>query len=78
MGTNFNSATPDAPAFGAANGPAGTVTLGGPIASGSNEFLAQIKYPEVSPRVFEMDAVVSRKKQLLPHLVHCLAEMQRG
>jgi manganese-dependent inorganic pyrophosphatase len=47
------------------------------IVAGSRDFLARIKYPEARPGIFQMDAVVSRKKQLLPYLVHCLMEMER-
>ena len=48
------------------------------ILAGAKDFLSQIKYPESRPGVFAMDGVVSRKKQLLPYLVHCLGEMDLG
>ena len=47
------------------------------IVAGSRHFLARINIPEARPGIFQMDAVVSRKKQLLPYLVHCLMEMER-
>ena len=46
------------------------------ILAGAKEFVSRIKYPESRPGVFAMDGVVSRKKQLLPYLVHCLSEMK--
>jgi len=48
------------------------------ILAGAKDFLSQIKYPESRPGVFAMDGVVSRKKQLLPYLMHCLGEMDLG
>jgi manganese-dependent inorganic pyrophosphatase len=39
---------------------------------GRDEFLATIDYPGQSPNVWELAGVVSRKKQLLPYLLHCL------
>jgi manganese-dependent inorganic pyrophosphatase len=43
---------------------------------GENELADQIHYPRVEPGVFEMRGVVSRKKQLLPYLTHCLGQMR--
>ena len=36
------------------------------------EFLATITYPALEPNLFELNGVVSRKKQLLPFLLDCL------
>lgn len=38
--------------------------------------LAAIDYPEIEPGIYELKGVVSRKKQLLPFLTHCLAKMK--
>lgn len=35
-----------------------------------------ISYPELEPGIYRLDGVVSRKKQLLPYLTHCLAQMK--
>ena len=35
-------------------------------------FAGQIDYPRVEPGIYELRDVVSRKKQLLPYLTHCL------
>jgi manganese-dependent inorganic pyrophosphatase len=42
------------------------------IVAGPESFLKQIDYPMVQEGVFELAGVVSRKKQLLPYLTHCL------
>jgi len=42
------------------------------LVAGGPEFIKQIDYPLVDERVFELAGVVSRKKQLLPYLTHCL------
>ncbi len=44
------------------------------VVTGSDQFLAQVDYPVVEPGIYELAGVVSRKKQLLPYLTHCLAE----
>ena len=36
------------------------------------EFLETITYPRLSPNLFELNNVVSRKKQLVPYLLDCL------
>jgi manganese-dependent inorganic pyrophosphatase len=43
------------------------------VIAGSEEFLQKIDYPELEPGIYEFSGVVSRKKQLLPYLTHCLA-----
>lgn len=42
------------------------------VVAGSNSFLKQIDYPEIEPGIYELEGVVSRKKQLLPYLTHCM------
>ena len=42
------------------------------LVAGPTSLLKQIDYPLVEDRVFELAGVVSRKKQLLPYLTHCL------
>jgi len=39
-------------------------------------FLSLIDYPELEPGIHELDDVVSRKKQLLPYLTHCLQRVK--
>ena len=48
------------------------------LVAGKKEFIAKIDYPEPEPGVFELRDVVSRKKQLLPYLTHCLQRMKIG
>jgi manganese-dependent inorganic pyrophosphatase len=40
--------------------------------SAAPEFLETITYPRLSPNLFELNNVVSRKKQLVPYLLDCL------
>ena len=42
------------------------------LVSGPENFLKQLDYPMVQEGVFELAGVVSRKKQVLPYLTHCL------
>jgi manganese-dependent inorganic pyrophosphatase len=42
------------------------------LASGDPALLARIDYPPVGPRLWQLDGVVSRKKQLLPQLLRLL------
>jgi manganese-dependent inorganic pyrophosphatase len=46
------------------------------LVAGAEPFLAQIDYPEVEPGIHELRSVVSRKKQVLPYLTHCLEKMK--
>jgi manganese-dependent inorganic pyrophosphatase len=48
------------------------------LVAGQKKFIDRIDYPEPQPGVFEMRDVVSRKKQLLPYLTHCLQRMKVG
>jgi manganese-dependent inorganic pyrophosphatase len=48
------------------------------LVAGQKKFVDQIAYPEPQSGVFELRDVVSRKKQLLPYLTHCLQRMKVG
>jgi len=45
---------------------------------GDAKFIKRINYPRLEPGIYEMRDVVSRKKQLLPFLTHCLRETEKG
>ncbi len=45
------------------------------IIAGPDALLKRIDYPESEPGIYELEGVVSRKKQLLPYLTHCLAQV---
>jgi manganese-dependent inorganic pyrophosphatase len=45
------------------------------LVAGAPAFLKTIGYPEREPGVFELNGVVSRKKQLLPFLTDCVTLM---
>jgi len=42
------------------------------LISGPAEFLDAIHYPILAPNLYELNNVVSRKKQLVPYLLDCL------
>jgi len=46
------------------------------LVAGDGDFIQRIGYPILEPGIYELREVVSRKKQLLPYLIHCLK--QRG
>lgn len=46
------------------------------LAEGDPDFLRTINYPQEADRVWFLEGVVSRKKQLLPYLTECLAAMR--
>jgi manganese-dependent inorganic pyrophosphatase len=48
------------------------------LVAGKKGFIDRIGHPEPQPGVFELRDVVSRKKQLLPYLTHCLQLMKTG
>lgn len=48
------------------------------LVRGDERFVETIDYPEVSPGIWQLDGVVSRKKQLLPYLIECLGRMRPG
>lgn len=45
---------------------------------GDEKFIKRINYPRLEPGIYELREVVSRKKQLLPYLTHCLRETEKG
>jgi manganese-dependent inorganic pyrophosphatase len=45
---------------------------------GDEKFIRRIDYPRREPGIYELRDVVSRKKQLLPYLTHCLRETEKG
>jgi len=46
------------------------------LLAANKEMMDTINYPEVEPGIFELAEVVSRKKQLLPFLTHCLEQIR--
>lgn len=46
------------------------------LVSGEKKVLDLIDYPEREPGIYELADVVSRKKQLLPYLTHCLERLR--
>jgi manganese-dependent inorganic pyrophosphatase len=44
---------------------------------GDDALIATIKYPRLEPGIFELKDIVSRKKQLLPYLTHCLKQLNK-
>ncbi len=48
------------------------------LVAGDEKFIKRIDYPRREPGIYELRDVVSRKKQLLPYLTHCLREMEKG
>ncbi|HEY2328371.1 MAG TPA: putative manganese-dependent inorganic diphosphatase [Verrucomicrobiae bacterium] len=45
---------------------------------GDEKFIRRIDHPRLEPGIYELRDVVSRKKQLLPYLTHCLREKEKG
>ena len=45
---------------------------------GDEKFIRRIDWPRLEPGIYELRDVVSRKKQLLPYLTHCLREKEKG
>jgi manganese-dependent inorganic pyrophosphatase len=45
------------------------------MVSGSARFIGAIDFPQLEPNIWQLDGVVSRKKQLLPYLIECLGKM---
>ncbi|HEY3662321.1 MAG TPA: putative manganese-dependent inorganic diphosphatase [Chthoniobacterales bacterium] len=48
------------------------------LCCGAPEFLHRIDFPARGPHIWELAGVVSRKKQLLPYLLHCLAAVKEA
>lgn len=44
------------------------------LVAGEASFTSSIDYPRAEPGVYELENIVSRKKQLLPYLTHCLQQ----
>lgn len=44
------------------------------VLAGPEAIQRRIDYPEIEDGIYELEGVVSRKKQLLPYLTHCLAQ----
>ena len=44
--------------------------------NGDARMLEQINYPSHETGLYELNGVVSRKKQVMPYLTHCLAQMK--
>jgi manganese-dependent inorganic pyrophosphatase len=45
---------------------------------GDEKFIKRMDYPRLEPGIYELRYVVSRKKQLLPFLTHCLRATEKG
>ena len=45
---------------------------------GDGGLIANIKYPRIEPGIFELNDIVSRKKQLLPYLTHSLKQFRHA
>jgi manganese-dependent inorganic pyrophosphatase len=48
------------------------------LVAGDEKFTKRINYPRLEPGIYELRDVVSRKKQLLPYLTHCLRESAKS
>jgi manganese-dependent inorganic pyrophosphatase len=46
------------------------------LVAGDSKFISGIDYPRLEPGVYELKDIVSRKKQLLPYLTHCLEQVR--
>ena len=46
------------------------------LTAGDAHLISRIDYPRIEPGVYELKDIVSRKKQLLPYLTHCLEELK--
>jgi len=47
------------------------------LACGSEAFLKEIDFPQRAPHMWELEGIVSRKKQLLPFLLRCVERMRQ-
>jgi manganese-dependent inorganic pyrophosphatase len=48
------------------------------VIAANDDFLSKIDYPRLELGVYELQNIVSRKKQLLPYLTHCLKQLRLG
>ncbi len=46
------------------------------LAAGDARLTSRLDYPRIEPGIYELKDIVSRKKQLLPYLTHCLEELR--
>ena len=46
------------------------------LACGAEPFLSQIDFPARGANLWELEGIVSRKKQLLPFLLRCVEHMR--
>jgi manganese-dependent inorganic pyrophosphatase len=46
------------------------------LVCGSDSFLREVDFPQRGPHMWELEGVVSRKKQLLPYLLRCVERMR--
>jgi len=46
------------------------------LVCGSDAFLREVDFPQRGPHMWELEGVVSRKKQLLPYLLRCVERMR--
>ena len=46
------------------------------LLAADKSFTDQVDYPQLEPGIYQLDGVVSRKKQLLPYLTHALARVK--
>ena len=47
------------------------------LVAGNERVIEAIDYPRLDRHLFQLDAVVSRKKQLLPHLTRLLGRLEK-
>jgi manganese-dependent inorganic pyrophosphatase len=47
------------------------------LTAGDERVVAAIDYPRLEAGLFQLDGVVSRKKQLLPHLARHLGRLEK-
>ena len=45
------------------------------LTAGDARLTSRLDYPRIEPGIYELKDIVSRKKQLLPYLTHCLQQM---
>jgi manganese-dependent inorganic pyrophosphatase len=48
------------------------------LLAGGRSLADLINYPRLESGIYELEGVVSRKKQLMPYLAHCLQQLGRG
>jgi len=48
------------------------------LAEGMNELAHVMGYPQVEPHLYELKGVMSRKKQMVPHLMNILGLLRQS